>query len=88
MLRDGSNIFRISHGDGDHSTGNHSRKNTEHQKYHVIDSNGTDQIAERKQRDPKHGNTKTVVFSHIGSQKRSAKAIGKGKQRYNASGLS
>ena len=49
MLRDGSNIFRISHGDGDHSTGNHSRKNTEHQKYHVIDSNGTDQVAERKQ---------------------------------------
>ena len=49
MLRDGSNIFRISHGDGNHSTGNDSRKNTEYQKYHVIGSNGTDQVAECKQ---------------------------------------
>ena len=46
MFRDESNIFRIRHGNG-----NHSRKDTEHQKYHVIGSNGTDQVAERKQRD-------------------------------------
>lgn len=51
MFRDGSNIFRIRHGNGNHSTGNYSRKDTEHQKYHVIGSNGTDQVAERKQRD-------------------------------------